>query len=617
MLANAGSCLSGKGGRVLGLISLCFPAALIWILWYAVNSDRDDVHPILNQLIPAGHCACQTATIFECSSCLEPTPEFVANATEVEPWKYEYGRDDRNAGLPEQQCWTSFPGLFEDISRGARYWKENGGISRQALDSVKLVAGMTRAMIFDGDLYVVSTKSKGEDHRRKILATLSAMHRALAAAPDRRSMPNVEFIYSVEDKASDVTGIGDPMWVFARRASEASLFLMPDFGYWAWDNVIDGKNNEIGAYEDVVEKVRDLESELDFSQKEDKLVWRGKLSFAPKLRRALLNVARAHDWSAVKELNWRVKRNFLTLEDHCRFRYIAHVEGRSYSASLKYRQACRSVIIAHKLQYIQHHHYLLSSHGSTQNYVEVERDFEDLPAKMEHLLANPAEAERIADNSVKTFRERYLTLAAEACYWRNLWGGYASIAEKPELWTEADGKRMPRQCVCYNKYYGVDRKHLVDAIAGACSFFSTLTLGPAESKYTHFAQYPHTYATGIFVVTKPQGEEGKVSVQLEWMGGKDGNPNTCVPGMIIPEEFCALNFQWPFDLCNTGGENGKQGGYRNDFCLRWTVDPNPAHNEPDLVLLPQHAESCKNYVEDLGWYASIKAFSSFILSWNY
>lgn len=111
---------------------------------------------------------------------------------------------------------------------------------------------------------------------------------------------------------------------------------------------------------------------------------------------------------------------------------------------MKYRQACRSVIVAHKLQYIQHHHFLLSSHGETQNYVEVERDFSDLPNKMAHLLANPAEAERIADNSVKTFRERYLTPAAEACYWRSLWKGYAEVSESPKLWVEDGNGRWKR-----------------------------------------------------------------------------------------------------------------------------------------------------------------------------
>lgn len=99
--------------------------------------------------------------------------------------------------------------------------------------------------------------------------------------------------------------------------------------------------------------------------------------------------------------------------------------GRSYSASLKYRQACQSVIVIHKLQYIQHHHYLLASSGPHQNYVEVERDFSDLPSKMQELLDNPGKAQKIAENSVRVFRERYLSPAAEACYWRTLlqaWG---------------------------------------------------------------------------------------------------------------------------------------------------------------------------------------------------
>jgi hypothetical protein len=55
------------------------------------------------------------------------------------------------------------------------------------------------------------------------------------------------------------------------------------------------------------------------------------------------------------------------------------------------------------MQWIQHHHYLLRNNGTNQNFVEVERDFHDLSAAMEDL-----------------FRERYLTQAAEACYWRRL-----------------------------------------------------------------------------------------------------------------------------------------------------------------------------------------------------
>lgn len=28
---------------------------------------------------------------------------------------------------------------------------------------------------------------------------------------------------------------------------------------------------------------------------------------------------------------------------------------------------------------------------------------------------------------MRTFRERYLTAAAEACYWRSLWDGYGDV----------------------------------------------------------------------------------------------------------------------------------------------------------------------------------------------
>ena len=35
--------------------------------------------------------------------------------------------------------------------------------------------------------------------------------------------------------------------------------------------------------------------------------------------------------------------------------------------------------------------------------------------------------QRIADNARSTFRERYLTPAAEACYWRSLFRGWAEV----------------------------------------------------------------------------------------------------------------------------------------------------------------------------------------------
>ncbi|KAH0563438.1 hypothetical protein GP486_001990 [Trichoglossum hirsutum] len=86
------------------------------------------------------------------------------------------------------------------------------------------------------------------------------------------------------------------------------------------------------------------------------------------------------------------------------------------------------------MQWIQPHHYLFVTDGPQQNIVEVERDFSDLEDKIGYYLSHETEAERIADNSAKVFRDRYLTPAAEACYWRKLFRGWAEVSFEPEFY---------------------------------------------------------------------------------------------------------------------------------------------------------------------------------------
>ena len=71
--------------------------------------------------------------------------------------------------------------------------------------------------------------------------------------------------------------------------------------------------------------------------------------------------------------------------------------------------------------------------------MSVERDFNDLDAKMNHYLKHPEEAKKIAENSAKVFRDRYLTPAAQACYWRKMFHSWASVSFEPELYTTVKG----------------------------------------------------------------------------------------------------------------------------------------------------------------------------------
>jgi hypothetical protein len=312
--------------RRRGLPFLCaiavFSFLAILAIWYGMNSDRNYIHPILTQLLPAGHCACQTSTTFQCSTCVSCSESSTLQLSASPSWKFQYPRDARNEALDQTQCQAAFQGLFEDIARGERYWRaHDGGLVTEDLDDITIEPGMVRAFISQGHLHVVTARAKGEDHRRKILGVLSSIHRALAADRDRASRRDIEFVFSVEDKVEDVTNAHHPVWVFARTPTEEGVWLMPDFSFWAWDN----PQNYIGPFDQVVDRIKRMD--VPWDEKRPQLVWRGKPSFAPKLRRALIEAARDKPWGDVKQIDWDTGSNVLRMEDHCQYMFIAHVEG--------------------------------------------------------------------------------------------------------------------------------------------------------------------------------------------------------------------------------------------------------------------------------------------------
>ncbi len=193
--------------------------------------------------------------------------------------------------------------------------------------------------------------------------------------------------------------------------------LMEDTAGWSWDNKV------------------------------NKLLWRGAI-MGLKLREKLLEVTRDQPWADVKALDWKDKdsmtHDLKSMPEHCQYKYLAHTEGNSYSGRLKYLQSCKSVIFAHKMDWIQHHQPLMRSKGPEQNFVEVDDDFKALSEKISWFKEHDDEAKRIASNNVRTFREHYLTPAAEVCYWRHLIQGWAQVSFEPEFFTQVDGKKVWR-----------------------------------------------------------------------------------------------------------------------------------------------------------------------------
>ncbi|KAK5062932.1 hypothetical protein LTR84_005008 [Exophiala bonariae] len=324
----------------------------------------------------------------------------------------------------------AFPGLFEEVERSVKN-RRGSPIIVSELDKIPKRNGYVRAMIFNQQLYVIATE--GGIYSRG-LSTLHALHRAILSSPD--PLPNIEFAFNTDDRIPSV-----PLWGYARRSEDADIWLIPDFGHWSWPET------QVGTLHEVQLKAALIDQARPWSSKVPSLFWRGAL-MGLELREKLLQATAGKPWADVKALTWRDKESMANdlkpMPEHCQYKYLAHTEGNSYSGRLKYLQSCNSVVIAHKMDWIQHYHSLMKSKGPQQNFVEVQRNYSDLETKISWLENHGEAAERIASNSVMSFPERYLTPAAEVCYWRKLIHGWSMVSFKPEFYDIVDGQSIWR-----------------------------------------------------------------------------------------------------------------------------------------------------------------------------
>ncbi|BGP12491.1 hypothetical protein JCM10213_005473 [Rhodosporidiobolus nylandii] len=329
--------------------------------------------------------------------------------------KYDLELDRR---LSQSQCDAIYPGLYLEIDRAVDYWKARGGVTLKDLDDAE-AQGQARAMIYNNRLYVKSYSSSQQGLRTK--AALALINEALTTSPE--PVPDIEFVVQTGDNGLPA---GAP-WALGRKESQEQLTLMPDYGFWSWPEP--GVNSML----EVSDKCRLYESKLRWKDKVNKLFWRG--AFMVDIRKELWEVASKFTWGAVYDLDWQdremVDQKLLTPEEHCQYKFLGHVEGFAYSGRLKYLTQCRSVIIAHKMQFVQHFHHLFNSDPTSpeQNLVvSPGRNFEELPAVMADLLADDAKAQRIADNSYR-FWQKWLSPSSVNCYWRRLFQRWKEVQQ--------------------------------------------------------------------------------------------------------------------------------------------------------------------------------------------
>ncbi|MBW0530654.1 hypothetical protein O181_070369 [Austropuccinia psidii MF-1] len=336
-----------------------------------------------------------------------------------------YNDHQRNLAMDRQldseSCQRIFPRLYDELDRVKAYCFSKNGITLEQLDK-GLSSSHARVLLYNNRLYV---KHFNPAPWSRPIAILNSIHEAVITSPE--PLPNIEFLINTDDAIKSDEPL--PIWALDRVQSQEALWLMPDFGFYSWPEP------KVGSMIEVRDKTAALEAKMTWKDKIPKAIWRG----APmvELRQQLLQVSNGQKWSDIASIDWSNPTDaFIPPEDHCQYKYLIHTEGSAYSGRLKYLQMCRSVIIAHQMNYIQHFHHLLDSrpHSETQNIALVDGPgFQGLPKLINSLIENDEWSETIANNSYSLF-SHHLSPAGVNCYWRQMFNSWAQVqAFSPKL----------------------------------------------------------------------------------------------------------------------------------------------------------------------------------------
>jgi EGF-domain serine glucosyl/xylosyltransferase len=200
-----------------------------------------------------------------------------------------------------------------------------------------------------------------------------------------------------------------------------SVFLAPNIGRWR----------------SVFETSPKVADQISWENRIDKLMWRGARTGD---RQWLTGIGeRKNDPTLdIEFIEWKHGKlsplhsdNFKTVQDYCRYKYLLHQEGWSYSNRLKYLMLCGSPVLYANFQgWEEYWYHLLKPDYNILVFKDKgdERSFRNLTRS---IMQNAKKAIFVGNNG-RALIEQYLSEQAVLCYFRNVLIRYAKLfAYKP------------------------------------------------------------------------------------------------------------------------------------------------------------------------------------------
>jgi hypothetical protein len=211
-----------------------------------------------------------------------------------------------------------------------------------------------------------------------------------------------------------------PVMSYSAVAGSRNVIAVPDFSFWDWPDV---------GIKDYAELTARMTAAGAHPPIDSRLFWIGNPATSP-VREKLMEIAATDPRILATAISWVKKdrperwasetlmgtqaSNYVSLPDHCRYKYLIDIEGIGYSARLKlFLFSGRPVF----LQDRPWREFFFDWMEPFRHYIPVERDLSDLSARLDWADAHPGECRQIAANA-QDFAKHHLTREAAIAHLR-------------------------------------------------------------------------------------------------------------------------------------------------------------------------------------------------------
>jgi hypothetical protein len=335
--------------------------------------------------------------------------------------------------------------LLLRVERDLAPWRERGGVSKRDMERLgqSAFAGL-HVRIAGGVVTVVKERSSFQSRNRMTLLMLEELLRWCAARPDGALvLPPVEIVLHTDDKPP--SGTEDlPLFVMSKkdplpwtRPCSCLHIMYPDHTFSGWPEA------ETEGWRESHTKLAAHSAATEWAAKDPRLFFRGaptnvlrrQLSaLSARTPKAGLDVV-CTDWSkqaTTGDKAWQVDRSqFVTLADHCKWKYLAHVPGNSYAARLKYLFLARSTVFWCMDDWQEFYYHTLNAEEHfvpiyTTNPNCAVGTNKQVTMRIEQMRKDDAAAQQLAQRGFDFVTEN-LTMDAVNEYWYALLCGFASL----------------------------------------------------------------------------------------------------------------------------------------------------------------------------------------------